>query len=472
MEPTEIPTALDIGLAANRAQVEYSAEVPYTCLSYGNYGFYRGPSGTFPAYMQPMAVYDAVSNRTFFAWTNGYSPASVVVGYYDHAARKVGGVLRIIDLPDGDGHRNPTIHLDAAGHLLVFANGKNSATWIKKTVRPRDISEWAWSASIPGENTYSQPHELVPGQLTVFTRIGPSWGWAYRRSLNAGASWGAAVTVVAPANPAVDSVYALTASRAGTVHMAWTVLDGSVQKRQNIWYARSAGGVAWARSDGTALSLPIEARTGAELVFDSGSDQVNTQDLRIDSNGEPLILVSHGSVPGAWSWKLLKRKAGVWQAFDIGAIGDRQFDCGGLILDSDTRLRALLPTGLGAVAGEDGGNIEEWLSEDGGESWVPNRTLTGDRLNHNHVKVVAGGQPGFRAFWSYGDPRTAGPAVLKFLDEERGVETIRPGDPFARKIVVSGNGQTPSLQALNAPIGLRVDVSDASVRWRGGEPGN
>lgn len=440
------------------------ADVPYTGMWYGIAGFYRGASATFPSNMQPMSVYDAVSDKTFFTFSNGYWPASVVAGYFDHARGVVGGVSRIIDLPDADGHRNPTIHIDAAGHVYVFANGKSSPIWVRKSRYPRDLSVWDWAASVPGQNTYSQPHALTPGEITVFYRPTPGFGWAFRRSSSGGASWGAETVVVAPANPSVDGVYALTASRGSTVHMVWTVLDSSNQIRRHLWHAQSSGGATWAKADGTPLPLPIDARTGAERVFDSGDDQVNTQDMALDPAGNPLILVSHGQIGGSWRFKLVKRKSGAWQAFDIGALGDRQFDCGGLIVDSADRLRALLPTGMGGIPSEDGGQIEEWLSEDGGESWSLSRTLTSDPFNNNHVKVTRGGRPGFRAFWSYGDPRSGSGARVRFLDETRGVELLRNGNPFERTLTGSINGQQLAPLTVQSVQPVVVEINSRGVR--------
>ena len=460
--PFSRPTNLDVGSEPLLASVQYRAEVPYSGLWYGNLGYYQGPAATFPSNMQPMALYDATSNKTFFVWANGYSPAWATIGAYNHATGEIVDVNRVMDLTDTDGHRNPTIHIDSAGYIYVFAAAKNSPIWIKKSNAPRDITAWSWSPSIPGNCTYSQPHALAAGEITVFHRTGPDYGWSYRRSTNGGASWGPEVRVVSPANPVVDGVYAQTASRSGTVHIVWTVLDSTTQLRKNFWYAKSAGGVAWTRADGTALTLPIDARTGGELVFNSGADQVNTQDIQIDSAGNPIILVSHGQNPGAWHWKLVKRVAGTWQAYSVGAVGDRQFDNGGLILDSDTLFRALLPTGAG-IAGQDGGNIEEWLSTDAGLTWALNRTLTADPLNHNHVKVAQNGQPGFRAFWSYGNPSIASPTIVKFLDEVRGVDALRPGNPFKRYVLPTLNGVALPEQTLTAAEPVTVVLSNSGI---------
>lgn len=460
------PTPVDVGNSPLSLTLQYRAAVPYTGLWYGISGYYRGASATFPSNMQPMAVYDAPSNRTYMVWSNGYWPAAIVIAFYDHATGTIGGVARIIDLPDADGHRNASMLIDDLGFIYVFANGKSSPTWVRKSRYPRDTSSWDWASSLPGQNTYAQPHMLVPGEITVFFRPTPSFGWGYRRSINRGASWGPAVEVVRPANPAVDGVYAQSASRGGIVHLVWTVLDSRLpQARRNLWHAQSAGGVIWESAAGSPLGLPIDARAGAECVFDSGGDQVNTQDLAIDSEGNLLVLVSHGTIPGAWRWKLVKRKNGAWQAFDVGAIGDRQFDNGGLIVDSDTHLRAILPTGPGAVAGEDGGNIEEWLSLDAGETWTLNRRLTNDAYNHNHVKVVKDGQATCRAFWSYGDPRSGSGALVKLWDdrEGRGVESLRPGNPFERQLSVGVNGSYAPLQTLASAVPVNVELGSGGV---------
>ena len=56
---------------------------------------------------------------------------------------------------------------------------------------------------------------------------------------------------------------------------------------------------------------------------------------------------------------------------------------------------------------EDGGEIEEWTSHDGGATWANTKHLTdGSQYSHNQVRTVfnhVSGPGDFRVIWCYGD---------------------------------------------------------------------
>lgn len=424
--------------------VEYEAEVPYTALWYQNGTYYRGVNATFPMYQQPMGIYRAQVNKTFLVWMNGQSPAWATVVVFNHTTGVFEGVKKVFQMPNTDGHRSPSLHIDGSGFLYIFGGSHGDATKVWKSNAAYDTANWTQKASITGPTTYPQPHELTAGEITVFHRQGSVWG--YVQSSNGFATAPSAFTSVVASPDLVDGVYALTRSEGATVHMIWTVLDSDTQIRKHIWYAKSEdGGSNWTRANGTAYMLPIDAHAG-EKIFDSGSEQVNLQDLQIDPNGDVVAMFSRGTIGEAWSYKVA-RFDGAWDVATIPAAADRQFDCGALIVESATALRAILPSAPGQ-AGEDGGNIEDWRSSDGGATWTLHATLTADPFNHNNVKAVRDADPDLVAFWGYGDAPTNTPGHLKFLSDSQGVDAIRPGNPFKRVVKVTRNGTV----LWNAPL--------------------
>lgn len=82
------------------------------------------------------------------------------------------------------------------------------------------------------------------------------------------------------------------------------------------------------------------------------------------------------------------------------------YDDGGLVILSGDDFRVYAPT-TASQPQEDGGEIDEWRSVDGGVTWTRTAGLTsGSLYSHNNVKVVhnhARGKGDFRVFWSYGD---------------------------------------------------------------------
>ncbi len=432
-------------------KVEVGGTVAYTGLMYGNFtaggvSYYRGASATFPAYQQDMAVYRPQTNRTYFTWANAATSAApgdvakafAVVGAFDHGTGQIVDVSKPIAFADADGHRNPSLLIDAEGYVYVFGGSHGDATKVMRTTTPYDIKNWMVCANVPGVTTYPQPVELEPGVITLFYRDG--YTWVYRRSTDRCANWSGPVEVIKPMPQPRMGAYAIKGDKGTNVHFAWTVLDFDTQLRKNVWYIKSNGGQAFTKADGSALTLPV-AGNGGDLIFDSGDDQVNLHNIQFDG-AEPVILISHGVTGSPWNWKVLRRVSGTWQAYAVPATADRQFDCGAILVLSASDYRAYLPSAAGQ-AGEDGGNIEEWRSVDRGITWTLFKQLTDDPFNHNHIKVVRDGTQAFRAFWSYGDARLVITSNsdkignLKFLADDKGVETIRSGNPYQRSVKVT-----------------------------------
>jgi hypothetical protein len=182
----------------------------------------------------------------------------------------------------------------------------------------------------------------------------------------------------------------------------WNLYEGPTM-RWNFYYACSAdGGISWTDSAGVPYTLPI-AITAGEQILDSGSQQVNTCDMQLDSNGLVRALVLQG-LGTSFVWKLIRQNGPLdWSVFTLPPAADHHFDIGGLCLIDDDDWRAYLPS-VSIVAGQDGGEIQEWQSLDRGETWELLRNVTSaSALVHNNVKTVLGGHPDFRAFWSFGD---------------------------------------------------------------------
>lgn len=441
--------------------LEYSAEIPYTALWYQNGPHYRGVNATYPMYQQPMGMYRPEINKTYLVWMNGQNPAWATIVVFNHATNVFEDVNKIFQMSDMDGHRSPTIHIDGAGYIYVFGGSHGDATQVWKSNAPYSTANWTKKASITGDTSYPQPHEMEPGMVSVFHRRGMEWGVV--RSWDGFATVGTYRSLVSATNPSVEGVYALTRSEGNTIHMIWTVLDFGTQIRKHVWYAKSIdGGLNWSKSDGTPYTLPINAQS-AEKIFDSGADQVNLQDLQIAPDGNVVAMFSSGTVGGTWSYKVSCYDGTDWVAQTIPAAADRQFDCGALLIESSSDFRAILPSGVGQV-GEDGGNIEEWRSSDAGQTWSFHAALTADPYNHNNVKSVRDGHSDCRAFWGYGDAKNNVAGHLKFLSDSQGVEGIRPGNPYRRTVRATRNGTTLANATLNNDQNeLSVKISQGAL---------
>lgn len=386
---------------------------------------YCGPMATYCAWHRPMAIYSEDTNRSYFVY--GSAGNRPTISYYDHASGEWAYPVVIGDNPDGDAHRNPTLLIDQDGYLYMFWGAHGHESFISRSVRPHDISEWELRSALEEMGaTYPQPWMLREGEIFVSYRKAP--GWRCRTSTDGAQSWSDPIDITAFGMPddargcAEYSIYGSTVADEGpyprTMHFAFSRLGAGTAeemeqkalwaRRYNLYYTRSEdAGRTWLRSDGSEYDLPIDEEH-AELLYDSGTRGVWIKDIQIDPAGNPLILFLEGEVETfhAW-WKVARVTPDGWQIVDVTE-SDHMYDTGAIMVFGEGDIRIWGASGDNQPH-EDGGEIEEWRSTDGGATWEMTRALTsGSRYSHNHAKPVMGHQRGpgdVRAIWSYGDSR-------------------------------------------------------------------
>jgi len=251
-------------------------------------------------------------------------------------------------------------------------------------------------------------------------------GWNCTTTTDGGRTWAEPTNVVNFGCPlearGTDecSIYAVSiaesAGEARKVHLAWSRLGGGTPeeiaskhlwaRRYNVYYAWTGdGGRTWRRSDGSPYALPITEET-AEKLHDCGQRGVWLKDIQLDAAGRPLILFLDAAAETYESrWLMLRQTESGWRTSEI-ASSDHMYDDGGLVYLSEGDIRVYAPT-TAVQPHEDGGEIEEWRSVDGGITWANTRHVTaGSQYSHNNVKVVFGHEHGagdLRVVWSYGD---------------------------------------------------------------------
>ena len=387
---------------------------------------YSGPMATYCAWHRPMAVYAPAVKRSYFVYGNAENAPTI--SYYDHATGRFAYPVVIGSNPDGDAHRNPTLLIDDEGYLYMFWGAHGHPTLVHRSARPYDISAWEQRATIEpdGGTSYPQPFMLRAGEIFVSYRKAP--GWRCRRSTDGAQSWSeptdiAAFGVSSSARGAAEfSIYGVMVGAEGDyprrIHFAWSRLGGGTPeeienkhlwaRRYNVYYACSDdGGRTWQRSDGTPYDLPID-EDQAEKLYDCGEHGVWLNDIQVDAAGRPYILFNGAEVETFRSWwKVLRLTDNGWALSDVTE-SDHMYDSGALMMFAEDDIRIWGCT-TAVQAHEDGGEIEEWRSTDGGATWSNSRHLTaGSQWSHNHVKQVRGHQLGpgdLRAIWSYGDSR-------------------------------------------------------------------
>jgi len=409
---------------------------------------YSGPMATYCAWHHPMAVYSPVVNKTFWAFGNADNAPTITA--YDHASRQFAYPVVLGSNPDGDAHRNPTVLVDDRGFITVFYGAHGHATHVVRSERPYEISAWRQMPDMPEpRTTYPQPWLISPGEAMVSYRHAPGWNFVSTR--DGGETWSEPTCIVDFGCPedargcAECSIYGITVAESGgayprRVHFVWSRLGGGTPeeiaekhlwaRRYNVYYAWTGdGGATWHRSDGTPYTLPI-SEADAEKVYDCGQRGVWLKDIQLDRGGRPVFLFLD-AVPETYEsrWMVGRLVDDGWQITCVTQ-SDHMYDDGGLLCLADDDIRMYGPTSV-VQPQQDGGEIEEWQSVDGGLSWRNTAHVTsGSRFSHNGVKVVFGHERGpgdLRMVWSYGDsvypPETS--EVLLYCYGE-GMERVTP----------------------------------------------
>ncbi len=380
---------------------------------------YSGPMATYCAWHRPMAIYAPAVNRTFFVYGNGDNAPTI--SCYDHATGRFAYPVVLGSNPDGDAHRNPTLLIEQGGHLVVFYGAHCHPTKVLRSLTPYDLSAWEQVSDLPDPLTsYPQPWELLPGEIFVSYREKRAWTdseWRCAVSRDGGRTWEPSRELVSLAE---CSVYGITIAETGAfprrLHFVWSRLNGGTEeerqtkhtwaRRHHIYYACSDdGGATWRRSDGTPYELPITLDTQEE-IYNCGTHGVWLKDIQLDAQGRPFVLFIDSEVETYRGlWKVGRFDGAAWH-FSTIAESDHMYDDGGLAILSDDDIRAYIPS-TPVQPSEDGGEIEEWQSTDGGATWENTKHVTtGSHYSHNNVKIALNHQLGpgdVRMFWSYGD---------------------------------------------------------------------
>lgn len=368
-------------------------------------GVYGGPAATYSNWNRPMGVYAPTQNKTFFVYANANN--APVIGYYDHVAETFSEPVVIGANIDMDAHRNPSVLIDEDGYIYVFWGSHGNPTHVSKSTSPYNISSWVTKVDLSTLTSYPQPWQLEEDKLFVSFREGTG-KWRYATSDNGADSWSASTDIIDFSAAGASGIYLVSVAETGSyprrVHLAWSYYVGTWDQRWDVYYAYSDdGGTSWKKRDGTTYALPITGAT-ADKVYESGDEGVWLNDIQLDSSGNPhLVFISANRTTFQGMWKTARYSAGNWIITDLTA-SDHMYDLGSMVFINDNDIRIYIPS-TPSQTGEDGGEIEEWTSTDGGQGWANTKHITSDSTySHQSVKTVWNHQQSdFRVFWSYGD---------------------------------------------------------------------
>ncbi|MDO8540112.1 MAG: BNR-4 repeat-containing protein [Opitutaceae bacterium] len=401
---------------------------------------YSGGFATYPQWHMPIAVHVASERKTFFVYGGSAGNVSErndelqhLVSYYDHATGSVPRPVRLLQKRTEDAHDNPTLSIDATGHLFVFssAHGTSRPSYLHRSKRPYDISEWEliektnWSYTqpwyLPQSRRFLFLHTLyVKGQRTLNWKTSPD-----------GRTW------TAPRLLAHIEMgdYQVTAREGDTDRIA-TAFDlhpdhGRAGKglnyRTNIYYAETRdAGATWTNAAGARLAPPLTTAENPALVHDYRAENLSVylKELAFTGEGRPVLLylTSKGFDPGEQSgpfqWYTARWTGQKWEIRSF-TTSDHNYDHGTLYIETDGTWRVIAPTEPGPQPWGTGGDMVMWTSRDQGATWTRVKQLTqNSRYNHTYARKPVNAHPDFYALWADGSSLEPTPSSLYFATKD------------------------------------------------------
>lgn len=264
-------------------------------------------------YITPHAIEEA--GKVFCAYQDGNGKPIVMA--YDIDKRKWSGPVRASDIGLGaDTHGNPSICIDAKGHIHLFFGCHGRAMRHVKSAKPYDIAKWQNMQSPTPRATYPETIRMADGRIFLFYRAGGHMEpWSLRISKDHGESWSDAERIIEMRLDPPDRLAAayatfLPGADCTTVHGFFVHKDDNptrVKKhpwrplkypglheavyRYNVYYIKRHANGKWRGADGSILELPLsKAKADKQaLVHDTGDLFAGHKRIVIDENDRPYL---------------------------------------------------------------------------------------------------------------------------------------------------------------------------------------
>ena len=403
-----------------------------------------------------------VYNGDASATKNGKGNAYPMFISYDPQSRKFSKPVRI-GTKSTDHHYSPIIWADESGFLHVL-HGCHRTPGVhlvsSKPVAAGVIDvKWKKAPGIAQSISYPTVYRIFDDKEVMAYRVdGHTGSWTYRISEDNGKTWSGPEKDVTDLNAKGRTDWSsyrtvLPSGDGKYLHMVYTDYDDYITKKTpnrlfNPRYDRIVGN-EWkynlhyvkinlqnhevVNADGKVLKTPIDIDYSMRhcLIWNTewrgaGIPPV----IALEPKGEPTFLhILSGTDLKTHSYFYVRRENGKWLQTRI-CHSNHNWNGGYLVHGADGVVRAYLITGKGYLEGgymdgRGGGSIEEWISEDKGNTWRMNRDLTPDRKRYpgwrfNHIQPVVrpNGQivDGMLLFYGWGDNKS--PTAKAFLLHE------------------------------------------------------
>lgn len=386
--------------------------------------------------IQPQAVYDAATERTFLVY-QGYQMNPYAIAYDHHTDEWSDPVQIGVNPLRDDHHGGPAVVIDAEGHLVVFYGSHLSPLLHARSKRPGDIGAWidlgpvrVGSAEETITATYPQAFLDADGAINLYYRrdrpsptqgdlesivstpaASGSFGWTapvmvldasnYNSAepTTTGSYWYANFDYDSERGPAVAAVRRDVKESPSDFYIRKGVYY--IEQSAEPTWTSAAGASVGIAGDYTSLAATAAVRPEGDGVF------TNQVVMRRDADGSPGVLYLAGThFDGVYEWRFARWLGSEWRDRAI-AVTDNFFDAGTFEFMPDGSIEAFLTTGGSpddqwfddpltaldeGLAATRGGDISWWRSADG-ESWDKVGdviTSPGPHARYNNPQIVPG----------------------------------------------------------------------------------
>ncbi len=405
----------------------------FTLGQFSEYGDkYSGGLGTYTVKHRPLAIYAPEVNKTFFVY-GGTTEENAkhllcMIGYYDHKNRKLSKPTVVFDKQGvDDPHDNPSLSIDSNGYLWVFISGRGRT---RPGFKYRSDAPWnidSFSRMTEEEMTYPQPFwEDARGFFHFFIKY-TGIRELYFETSKDGVSWSDDAKLADIVEPgATKSSHYQVSGNYGQKHATFFNRhpDGNVDKRTDLYYIQTTDfGRTWTTIEGQPPTIPItEVDCGARVIdYAAEGKNVYLKDMGFDSRGYPvcLYITSKGHQPGPANgprqWVTTRYNGSKWIS-TIVCESDHNYDMGSLHTNGVV-WQLTAPTDEGAQPYQAGGEIVMWKSNDNGDSWTREKTVTkNSKYNQTYMRKSLNARDPFFYFWADGDSTQLSRSCLYFSD--------------------------------------------------------
>jgi hypothetical protein len=299
--------------------------------------------------IHPVAFY--YNNRTYIVYAQTADLDSYIT-YFDHLTNTFATPVKVGDNGvAGDAHGDYAVVVDANGYIHVFGGCHNTAMLHWKSNSAENISAWTAQANIDADATY--PHVIVDGStMYVFFRTTGTTEFAYRKSVDNGATWGANTPIISMSEqiPYVGNCELIN----GKVYMAWCRYSNPSRYDYYCAYFDTSDGKMYSVG-GTDLGTSIDlTEANASCKLYTGTD-TNIGVSHADTDGN-VYIIFQVTEDGIIYFKFAKWNGISWTLENITTT-DSTGNVSDFIVLSSTSIEAYLTTAGSAGVG---GDIEKW----------------------------------------------------------------------------------------------------------------